>query len=152
MPAEIERKWLVRREDLPCEPGLLKHKHMEQYYLCTDPVLRVRRENDEYFITYKGSGRLTRTECSMPVDRDAFERLKNKAEGAVIIKDRYYYPLEASGCTAEVDIFSGRYEGLIYAEVEFESESAAEAFVPPSWFGAEVTFLPGYSNAELSRG
>ena len=43
---EIERKFLVRR--LPDGLAAFPSKQFEQGYLSTDPVLRVRREDDEY--------------------------------------------------------------------------------------------------------
>ena len=36
------------------------------------------------------------------------------------------------------------------AEVEFPSEEAAHAFVPPEWFGREVTFTGEYQNSRLA--
>ena len=51
---------------------------------------------------------------------------------------------------AELDIFKGRLEGLVMVEVEFGSEAEAEAFVPPAWFGVEVTADPRYRNSYLS--
>ena len=53
---------------------------------------------------------------------------------------------------AEIDVFNDYYDGLIYAEVEFESEEEAVSFAAPEWFGKEVTLEKGYSNAELSKG
>ena len=44
--------------------------------------------------------------------------------------------MEGTEYTIELDIFLGEYEGLKLAEVEFPSEEAALAFVPPEWFGA----------------
>jgi len=36
-------------------------------------------------------------------------------------------------------------------EVEFASSDDAERFSPPEWFGPELTDVPGWTNAELSR-
>jgi adenylate cyclase len=38
----------------------------------------------------------------------------------------------------------------VTAEVEFESEAAAEAFTPPPWLGRDVTDEPGYKNQRLA--
>ena len=51
----------------------------------------------------------------------------------------------------ELDVFSGTYEGLMLAEVEFPNIEAAEQFVPPSWFGEDVTFSGKYQNSRLSQ-
>ena len=51
---EIERKYLVSEV-----PANLKDYHcrvIEQGYLSTHPVVRVRKDNDSYYLTYKGSG------------------------------------------------------------------------------------------------
>lgn len=36
------------------------------------------------------------------------------------------------------------------AEVEFETEEEANAFVPPEWFGRDVTYSGEYQNSRLS--
>ena len=149
MGIEIERKWLVSLEDIPFDKSTYPHRHLEQYYISTDPVLRIRREDNDYYLTYKGKGRLSRTEYEIPVDAYAFKKLMNRGVGRVIVKDRYDIPLTDQMLTVQVDIFGSYHEGLIYAEVEFDSEGAASAFAAPQWFGKEVTDIPGYSNAEL---
>ena len=47
---EIEKKFLVRK--LPENLTQYSVKHMEQGYLCTDPVLRIRKSNDRYPCTF----------------------------------------------------------------------------------------------------
>ena len=49
-----------------------------------------------------------------------------------------------------LDIFKGKLEGLIYAEVEFPSKEEAENFSAPEWFNRELTEEPGNSNADLA--
>ncbi len=158
MGKEIERKWLL--DTVP--EWLRQHRHKEytQGYLWTDPVIRIRKEGDSYFLTYKGKGKLERDEYNLPINGKAFEGLLPKCEGIVIHKTRYFVPLPADGAdrdpgsgtlTAEVDLFHDIYEGLAYAEVEFASVPEAESFTAPDWFGEEVTGKPGYSNSDLSR-
>ena len=51
---EIERKFLIQKlEELPFSPFNHPHKELEQGYLCTAPVVRIRREDDDYVLTYK---------------------------------------------------------------------------------------------------
>ena len=54
---EIERKFLVPAlpENLSSYPCHL----IEQAYLCTSPVVRIRRQDDDFILTYKGSVRNT---------------------------------------------------------------------------------------------
>ena len=59
MGFEIERKFLVSDETAEkylqmVSEGKLKSHEIEQAYLTTDPVIRVRRSDDEYYMTYKG--------------------------------------------------------------------------------------------------
>ncbi len=165
---EIERKW--NPSSVPDWVGMYPHKEYRQGYLCTDPVVRVRSEGDDYVLTYKGKGGIERIEYNLPLTGQAFEKLLGKCDGIIIEKTRYRVPLseesDNSGhgeglvsadtdpetLIAEVDLFHGCYEGRIYVEVEFPSRKAAEEFKPPFWFGPEVTGKPGYSNADLSRG
>ncbi len=144
---EIERKFTVKclpenLVDYPCKP-------IEQGYLCTDPVVRVRRKGEEYWLTCKGKGFLVREEYELPLSAEAYRRLLAKADGRVITKDRYHIP--CGEYTVELDVFAGDLAPLIIAEVEFPSVEAADAFVPPAWFGEDVTEDPAYSNSNLSK-
>lgn len=144
---EIERKFTVKElpehlENYPC-------KRIEQGYLCTQPVLRVRRKGEEYWLTYKGEGLLVREEHEFPLDEDAYRHLLAKADGRVIQKDRYHIPYGEH--TIELDVFHGELAPLIIAEVEFHSVEAANSFVPPAWFDKDVTKDPAYSNSNLSK-
>jgi CYTH domain-containing protein len=124
---------------------------MEQGYLCTSPVVRIRRQNEEYYLTYKSKGLLAREEYNLPLTREAYEHLKPKTDGILISKDRYVIPTE-NGLHIELDIFHDKYEGLFLAEVEFSSEEEALAYVPPAWFGEDVTYSAKYHNSTLSKG
>lgn len=145
---EIEKKYLLK--ELPDFSGYRFHK-IEQAYLCTGPVVRVRREDDTFYMTYKGSGMLAREEYNLPLTEEAYEHLKEKADGNVISKTRYLIPLETEGLTAEVDVFEPPFAPLVMAEVEFESGEQADAFAPPEWFGEEVTFDGRYHNSFMSQ-
>ena len=70
--------------------------------------------------------------------------------GNIICKRRYLIPLE-SGLTIELDVFEPPFQGLVLAEVEFPSEEEAHAFLPPDWFGEEVTWSTEYHNSTLSQ-
>ena len=145
---EIERKYLLK--ELPDLENYESHK-IEQAYLCTGPVVRVRREDEQYYMTYKGGGMMAREEYNLPLTKESYEHLKAKADGNVISKTRYLIPLEVQGLVAEVDVFEAPFAPLILAEVEFESEEQANAFVPPVWFGEDVTFDGRYHNSYMSK-
>lgn len=145
---EIERKYLVKNlpdnlEQYPC-------RHIVQGYLNTDPVVRIRRSNDKYTLTYKGKGLMVREEYNLPLNAESFEHLKEKIDGILIEKRRYQIPF-AEKYTIELDIFEGELAPLQLAEVEFETEKDANSFVPPDWFGEDVTFSTDYHNSTLSQ-
>ena len=120
---EIERKYLLKQ--LPSNLDSYASKKIAQGYLCTSPVVRVRRSNDSYYMTYKGAG-------------------------LIIEKTRYLIPLDG-GLTAELDVFEGDLAPLTLVEVEFDSVDAANEFTAPDWFGEDVTESGKYHNSYLSR-
>ena len=144
---EIERKYLIH--SLPDHLEQYESKEIEQGYLCTDPVVRIRRSDDSYTLTYKGSGLMVREEYNLPLTRESYEHLRNKTDGVLITKTRYLIPL-TDQLTIELDVFSGAHQGLLLAEVEFESAEEAGRFIPPKWFGEDVTFSGKYQNSALS--
>ena len=147
---EIERKYLIQSP--PDGYETWPSHQIEQAYLCTEPVVRIRREDDSFYLTYKSNGLLAREEYNLPLTGEAYAHLLEKADGIILSKRRYRKPIEGTDLTIEMDVFSGNYEGLILAEVEFPSIEAANTFVPPAWFGEDVTLSGEYQNSRLSRG
>ena len=148
---EIERKYLIEKEQLPADLASYPFHKIDQGYLCTSPVVRIRRQDDDFILTYKGSGMMAREEYNLPLTKESYEHLLPKADGIVITKKRYVLPLGTENLKAELDIFEGRHEGLRIVEVEFESEEQANRFTPPAWFGEDVTFDGRYHNSHLSQ-
>ena len=145
---EIERKFLIKQ--LPENLESFPFHIIEQAYLCTDPVIRLRQQDDEFILTYKSHGFLAREEYNLPLNRDAYDHLKTKVDGIVITKKRYLIPL-SEGLIAELDIFKAPYQNLQLVEVEFSCEDQALKFSPPYWFGEEVTYSNTYQNSTLSQ-
>lgn len=145
---EIERKYLIDR--IPEHLTVTKTRSIEQGYLNTAPVVRIRKDNDDYELTYKSKGLMVREEYNMPLTKEAYEHLKTKVDGRIISKTRQEIPLE-DGLTIELDIFHGDLSPLVLAEVEFPTEEAANAFTPPEWFGEDVTYSSKYHNSVLSQ-
>lgn len=144
---EIERKFLIK--ELP-DLGQYKYVEIEQGYLSTSPVVRIRRKNDAYILTYKGSGLMAREEIEAALTKEAYEHLLEKIDGYPITKRRYLIPLDPY--TIELDVFSGHMEGLVMAEVEFPTEEEANSFTPPEWFGEDVTNDRRYHNSNMIFG
>ncbi|HAI92134.1 MAG TPA: adenylate cyclase [Butyrivibrio sp.] len=145
---EIERKFLIKK--LPDNLTSYKARKIEQAYLCTDPVVRVRRDNDDYYLTYKSKGMIVREEYNLPLTKEAYGHLLAKADGNIITKTRYEIP-EKDNLTIELDVFEGKFDGLLLAEVEFASEEEALCYIPPEWFGEDVSNSTKYHNSTLSR-
>lgn len=163
---EIERKFTVKTlpvnlESYPCHI-------IEQAYLNTDPVVRIRREDDAFYLTYKGKGLLAREEYNLPLNEESYYHLREKADGNIISKKRYVIPIDhpqfhptymsTSGnlidqisLCVELDIFEPPFAPLVIAEVEFPDKETAEAFLPLDWFSQDVTNDPAYHNSNLSR-
>lgn len=168
MGMEIERKFLVKA--FPENPERFPYHEIVQGYLCRHPAVRVRREDDRYYMTYKGlrqAGQIGQEEYNLPLSKEAFDHLLAKADGRLIEKRRVLIPLNADAFShaanadaaswaasgegqIELDVFSGEFEGLQIAEVEFPSEEIAAAYHPADWFGREVTGDEHYSNAWLA--
>lgn len=145
---EIERKYLIHT--LPENLENYPHRIIEQGYLSTEPVVRIRRDNDEYVLTYKSKGLMVREEYNLPLTKDSYMHLREKIDGRLIIKKRYLIPL-SNELTIELDIFGGDLAPLMLAEVEFPNETSANSFTPPKWFGEDVTFSGEYHNSRLSQ-
>lgn len=146
---EIERKYLIH--NLPDNLKSYPHKKIEQGYLCTSPVVRIRRLDEQYFLTYKSDGLMSREEYNLPLTKEAYEHLKPKADGYMISKIRYLIPLDDTH-TIELDVFDAPFAPLYMAEVEFATIEEAENFTPPEWFGEDVTFDGSYHNSAMSKG
>lgn len=159
---EIERKFTVKK--IPDDLEKYTCHIIEQAYLNTDPVVRVRKQDEEYYMTYKSKGLFAREEYNLPLNKESYYHLRDKADGNVISKKRYVIPIsnptfsseykddidQISLCV-ELDIFNAPFAPLVIAEVEFPSEEAANAFLPLDWFDQDVTHDPAYHNSNLSR-
>lgn len=158
---EIEKKYTIKAlpenlESYPC-------KIIEQAYLNTSPVIRVRQSDDSYYLTYKGSGLMAREEYNLPLDEESYRHLLTKADGNVISKKRYvipienpqfddnYQPLVTPELSIELDVFAPPFAPLVMAEVEFPDIEMADAFIPPAWFDEDVTNDPEYHNSVMSQ-
>ena len=82
--------------------------------------------------------------------KESFEHLLKKCDGIIISKSRYKIPIE-NNLTAELDIFKGDLDSLKLVEVEFGSVEEANNFIPPEWFGEDVTTDGRYHNSYISK-
>ena len=93
---------------------------------------------------------MVREEYNLPLTQEAFEHMIPKCDGRFIDKTRYLIPYMEK-YTIELDIFHNDLSPLKLAEVEFDSKEEADAFIPPEWFGEDVTFSSKYHNSNLSK-
>ena len=106
MGIEIEKKFTVK--EVPFNLEQYPYHQIEQGYLNVHPAIRVRRQDDTYYMTYKGTpGELAmdkaanadgqqdigQTEYNMPLDKASYDHLAAKADGNFIRKKRYLIPL-----------------------------------------------------------
>lgn len=157
---EIERKYLVR--DLPDDLDQYEHYEIEQAYLCTSPTLRIRKMGEMYILTVKESLRtessaLHNREEEFALSKQAYDHLLSKCDSGRVGKTRYRINLRRQtgdgayeGLIAELDIFHGRHRGLMLVEVEFPNTHSANCFVPPEWFGEDVSSDYHYRNSYLA--
>lgn len=153
---EIERKFLVRKKDLSFALSKYKHYEISQGFIYIKPAIRIRKIGDKYTLTIKtkppreikAKNDLARTEYEIEIPKKCYNYLLKFCKGRVIKKTRYYIPYRQY--VIELDIFKGDLNGLIYAEIEFESVKKAEKFKPLPWFYREVTGIEKYKNTQLS--
>ena len=148
---EIEKKYLLNVSNMDEIIDLLKNSStVNQTYISLEPEIRIRKRADKYYITKKSVGTQKREEIETQINATTYEILKSKAIGNTIIKERTDISL-GDGLTAEVDIYKGDFSGLCIVEVEFKSEEQAANFIPPRWFGKEITDDMRYKNRNLSQ-
>ena len=89
---EIERKFTIK--ELPENLGSYESKKLIQAYLSREPVVRVRKSDDKYYMTYKGSGMIAREEYNLPLTKESFEHLLAKADGRKVLENLKNYPMD----------------------------------------------------------
>ncbi|MBD3408896.1 MAG: CYTH domain-containing protein [Ignavibacteriales bacterium] len=148
---EIERKFLVRA--LPPDLEGYPKSDIEQGYLAVEGEtgeVRLRRRDDEYYVTYKSGGGARRVELETSLRAEQFDALWEGTAGKRIAKTRYVIPY--GDYAIELDVYRGAHEGLLTAEIEFPSLEEARQAKLPEWFGEDVTEDNRYRNFALATG
>ncbi len=149
---EIEKKFLLK--NLPDDLERYEKWDIEQCYLCSSPVIRIRKKNEEYILTYKNrppkkeKDLCMSEEVELPLTKESYLHLKEKADGLCIEKTRYLIPYE--NYVIELDVFHGEQKGILLAEVEFDTVEDSKKFMAPSWFAEDVSDDYHYSNCYMS--
>ena len=146
---EIERKFTLTH--LPDDLIIgVQGDEIKQGYLLreNDRELRIRKRNQENWMTLKQGSGLSRfeQECSIPSSQ--FEMLWPLTEGQRVEKTRY--TVKQQDFLFEIDLFKGDLEPLVMLEVEFENLQKSREFLVPTFVSREVTEDKDYKNATLA--
>lgn len=135
---EMERVFLLR--EFPKD--LKKSRHIiirvgDFFDSNSIDALKIKQKGDKYALIKKeGNSALKRTEHTIFIKNGEFDILwrctTQKHE-----KIRYFYKIDSHLC--EIDLYQGKLLGYVRAEVEFKNPKVMKSFVPPMWFGEEIT-------------
>jgi len=150
MSTEIERKFKIDPSFLPKDINKFSNCSIAQGYVAVEEKaeIRVRRMGKECFLTVKTGSGILREEKEIQLTEDNFSKLWPLTKGKRIKKTRYYIP--AGENQIELDIYEGRFQGLVTAELEFSSIETCRDFQPPDWFGPDISEDAGYKNKNLA--
>lgn len=146
---EIERKFLVKR--LPPELKRAPRYPIAQGYLASEAGgrhVRLRKKGRSATLTFKVGRGNAREEREIKLTPKQFAALWPGTLGRRLRKVRYELPWKS--LVVEIDLYRGKHDGLVVAEVEFPDHAARRKFKPPKWFGREVTGEKRYSNVALA--
>src|SRR4051812_49046518 len=146
---EIERKFLVKR--FPPDLDKFPHEIIEQGYLAVGRKglqVRLRKKGSVRSLTYKQGTKTEREEREIRLSAEQFDALWPATADQRLTKIRYDVPWKKH--TIEIDVYRGRHDGLVVAEVEFDDLQSCENFEGPGWLGRDVTGNPKYSNIALA--
>lgn len=154
---EIERKFLVNINNIEniIENKELVRKEITQDYLYFDKYTAIRRRrivydnlDVKYYYTIKtGHKSLSTNEIENEISATEYNELCINKNYHTLSKTRIIYPY-IDNLKIEIDIFNGDYNNLVFAEIEFTSESQAENIQLPDFFGKELTNK--ITNAEMA--
>lgn len=145
---EIERKFHLSK--IPdCYQELAAEPISQGYLALGDDEIRIRKQADQYYLTYKSGSGLIRNELEISIDKHQFEILWPASEGRRLEKMRR--AISWGNHRIEIDQYLGKLAPLIVAEVEFSSIEDSQNFEPPSFFGHEITGVADFSNAVLCQ-
>ena len=151
MKPEIERKFLIDLSKIPCRLDDCPSEIIEQGYLLWNDQgeeARIRKIGHESWLTVKKGEGINRLEQETEITREQYETLLPVTNGKRLRKTRYH--LTEKGTPVVLDVYSGKASGLVVAEVEFNSAEEYRKYVPPSWFGKEISENESYRNRNLA--
>ena len=151
---EIERKFLVKNIN-ELDLSKYNHKTITQDYLYIDRFTAIRRrklceENiNKFTYTIKTAKvGISVNEIEREITEAEYNNLPINNNYNTIEKERYIIPYE--NYKIELDVFTGVYTGLVFAEIEFPSEAEAFNLKLPNWFDTEIS--SNVTNSDMAVG
>jgi adenylate cyclase len=148
---EIERKFLVTK--IPDYVKLGAWKEIHQTYLVTgDEEIRIRAsrdiETENYTMTKKKGAGMVREEIEFEIFQSSYDQLLSPTLLLPLIKRRFRILQEDH--IFDLDFYQNAEDSqLVTVEIEFNSVSEAESFIPLDWFTREITEDKSYKNQNL---
>lgn len=154
---EIERKFIVK--DLTnLDLSRYNYKHIIQDYLYKDMFTAIRKRkiidsdgNLSYTYTLKTNKvGFSVNEIEQNISKKDYINLGINSYFNQIDKTRYIIPY-IDGLNIELDVFHGMFDGIIFAEIEFQNELQAKECILPTWFGRDISTLITNSDMATKR-
>lgn len=158
---EIERKFIIDPTKIPYNLKKMDYKDIIQGYVTSidrDLTFRLRhvlyrsQEGDllgeEFFQTIKGKGTKIRDEFEIKLWKNQFSQMWVLCKNRSLHKFRYELPSE--NYKYELDQYKNNLSPLWTIEVEFDTLEECDSFIPPKWFGEEITEDNSWSNLSLA--
>jgi len=158
---EIERKFLVDLKMIPFDIIDMEYGDISQGYITSiDETFsfRIRQTlkmdssktkiGEKYSQTIKSKETKVRDEYEIELNKEQFSTLWKLCMYNSVHKYRYELPYENH--TLELDIYKNELSDLVTIEVEFGTIEECDNFIPPKWFGEEVTEVHAYKNVNLA--
>jgi CYTH domain-containing protein len=152
---EHERRFVPDLGGLPFDWSLFPTTYIRQGYLEDELRTRVRDEmvlltaEHSYTQTRKTGSGVSRPEDEENIAKEVFDEMWETARKCSLEKTRYH--IHFGGIGFQLNIFHGDLHGYHQIEIEFDSHKEAVAFVPPVWFGREVTEDSEHGNYTLAK-
>jgi CYTH domain-containing protein len=151
---EVESRYLLNKvpDDLldDANSWLIIDRYFPNTHLRLRYMKSVSRNEDIYKLTQKHrmeTQNAYETTITNIYLTEAEYKLLESLEANILQKKRYRYTIQ--NYSLSIDVFEGRHQGLILAEIELEKKGEADAFVLPSFVLKDVTEDPFFTGGNL---
>ena len=142
---EIERKFLIRRmpKISKIKPHIYERYFLQYGGLVEEKIQKTKRkEGDTYEYEIKtmvAQGCWKREK--LMISKERYEAFHQRAPlHTALFQEKYF--ISEHDPRISVKVYQGTYQGLTFAEVEFDSKDESEIFRPYEWMGVEITTSP----------